>query len=559
MSSYNLPKDAPVDERFTAFLQSVKPLNLYSQHGEDGILAAIFERIGTANKWCFECGAADGLFFSNTRRLIEQDWFAVLVECDGSDFTKLRERYADAPRVCLMQAFLVADKRDNLTEITLDGVLARFRAPEEIDLVVLDIDSQEYYIVNSLTAHRPRVLVVEYDPLAEPMFIPELRGNGQAGLMAMRYVCESRGYEVIGRTPTNLICVRKDLAPMLMHEGSESPKPSESPKCSGCGVIPGKYALANLKPQHSPDNRIFGTEFCSVCGNAITWAELPPNKPVQAKTSPKKQQVFAAGRWQDADGQVEVADEAELEAAKAGKLPARTLVSDGPRKINIALCLSVPRLGFLDAFYELMSVVQRAGLSINIGFGVFWHHSLSRSIKNALECTEIHHDFILTADYDTFTTPEDLLALAKLLAEHPEADCIVPLQAKRGIESEILATFDKANLYHDLIPITSGHFGFTLFRREFFERMPKPWFWEKADTDGDWGSEDKGRIDADMGFWRNAAEAGLKTCLAPGIVIGHGEEMVSYPVIEDGKVRKTYQTVNDWLRSRTKPEGIGVR
>lgn len=503
MSSYNLPKDAPVDERFTAFLQSVKPLNLYSQHGEDGILAAIFERIGTANKWCFECGAADGLFFSNTRRLIDAGWNAILIECDGGDFTKLRERYTDAPRVCLMQAFLVADKRDNLTEITLDGVLARFRAPEEIDLVVLDIDSQEYYIVNSLTAHRPRVLVVEYDPLAEPMFIPELRGKGQAGLMAMRYVCEARGYEAICKTPTNLICVRKDLAPMLM--------------------------------------------------------DAPVEMPAQVEPTAAKQQVFAAGRWQDIDGQIEVADDAELEAAKTGKLPMRTLVSDGAQKINIALCMSVPRLGFLDAFYELMSVVQRAGLAVNIGFGVFWHHSLSRSIKNALECTEVHHDFILTADYDTFATPDDLLALAKLLANSPEADCIVPLQAKRGIETEILATFDKANLYHDLIPITSGHFGFTLFRREFFERMPKPWFWEKADADGDWGGEDKGRIDADMGFWRNAADAGLKTYLAPKIVIGHGEEMVSYPVIEGGKVRKTYQTVNDWLRSRTKPEGIGVR
>lgn len=215
MSSYNLPKDAPVDTRFTAFLQSAKPLNIYSQHGEDGIIAAIFDRIGTANKWCFECGAADGLFFSNTRRLIEQGWNAILVECDGGDFQRLQAQFSGKQGVSLVQMYLVAEERDRRTEITLDNALATYHAPEEPDLVVLDIDGQEYYIVNSLTEYRPRVLVVEYDPLAEPMFIPELRGTGQAGLMAMRYVCEARGYEAICKTPTNLICVRKDLS--LIH------------------------------------------------------------------------------------------------------------------------------------------------------------------------------------------------------------------------------------------------------------------------------------------------------------------------------------------------------
>ena len=57
-------------------------INVYSQFGEDGILAAIFEKLGTCNKWVLECGASDGVFFSNSRKLIEEGWNGVLVEAD---------------------------------------------------------------------------------------------------------------------------------------------------------------------------------------------------------------------------------------------------------------------------------------------------------------------------------------------------------------------------------------------------------------------------------------------------------------------------------------------
>jgi hypothetical protein len=37
-------------------------------------LAEIFRRIGTTNKQCFEVGAADGKWFSNSRKLIDEGW-----------------------------------------------------------------------------------------------------------------------------------------------------------------------------------------------------------------------------------------------------------------------------------------------------------------------------------------------------------------------------------------------------------------------------------------------------------------------------------------------------
>src|SRR4051812_17540195 len=64
--------------------------NVYSQFGEDGILAEIFRRIGTTNKQCFEVGAADGKWFSNSRKLIDEGWRAALIEADEKNWPELK-------------------------------------------------------------------------------------------------------------------------------------------------------------------------------------------------------------------------------------------------------------------------------------------------------------------------------------------------------------------------------------------------------------------------------------------------------------------------------------
>lgn len=301
-----------------------------------------------------------------------------------------------------------------------------------------------------------------------------------------------------------------------------------------------------------------GHDTCRKCGYKIDLAQSRPTYP---QKSSSRVQVFAAGRWQDLDGTVECADEDELARAKAGQLQMRTIHLAEKRTARIALCLSTPRLGFLRPLERLLGLSYHTGISLFSGDGVFWHHSLSRSIKNAVEFDfedgSDGFDFILTADYDTYAVLDDIHTLATLLARSPEADCVVSLQMKRGGTGEVLAGSGQAlNLSLPLVPIETGHFGLTLFRKDFFTRLPKPWFFERPDPNGDWG---EGRVDADIGFWNNAKRAGLKVMLAPGVVVGHGEELITYPRIENGKPVKVYQAVNDWLSVRTKPEGIGVQ
>jgi len=214
----------PPDTRFSAFLSGIRQWNVYSQWGEDAILSAIFDQIGTANKWCCEIGAADGLFFSNVRGFIEQGWSAVLVEADHEQYAKCAELHAGNERVTCLNYIAVPPgltTRGTTAQATIDELLEYAKAPRNLDLLSIDVDGQDYYLFNSLMEYQPRVVVVEYAPDADRMHIPPLNAPGQAGVEAVRYVAAAGGYDVICATTTNLVCVRKGLSHLL--QGADIP------------------------------------------------------------------------------------------------------------------------------------------------------------------------------------------------------------------------------------------------------------------------------------------------------------------------------------------------
>ena len=69
--------------------------NIYSQNGEDGIIAEIFNRIKdkiVLTNWVVEFGAWDGKHLSNTFLLIEKGFHAVLIESDTHRFIDLEKQ-----------------------------------------------------------------------------------------------------------------------------------------------------------------------------------------------------------------------------------------------------------------------------------------------------------------------------------------------------------------------------------------------------------------------------------------------------------------------------------
>lgn len=170
--------------------------DLTSQFGEDGMVAELFDRIGYSNFWCFEVGAADGLFFSNTKWLRDDHWNAVLIESGDDAFAKLTEW--ESERVYTIH--------ETVGHGCLDRILAECGAPTDMDFGVIDIDGQDWHVWEGMEQYQPRVMLVEFAQQDAP--VPERGGKGQAGRSAIVALGESKGYVPVAFTYVNALFVK---------------------------------------------------------------------------------------------------------------------------------------------------------------------------------------------------------------------------------------------------------------------------------------------------------------------------------------------------------------
>ena len=175
-----------------------KAANVYSQFGEDGLIGACLFKIGETNRQCFEIGAADGRFFSNTLRLRELGWRAVLIESDERLAQHLISEFG-AKSVCLQMECK-----------SLNEPLAAARMSHTPDLGVIDIDGQDWWLWHDLTEFRPRVMLVEVSTRGTCDPPPERGGEGQAGLDAIVALGRSKGYTLVAETFCNALFIHTD-------------------------------------------------------------------------------------------------------------------------------------------------------------------------------------------------------------------------------------------------------------------------------------------------------------------------------------------------------------
>jgi hypothetical protein len=187
-----------------------------SQRGEDGVIAAIFDRIGwpSTTGFCVECGAGDGRKNSNSWRLIVQcDWVGVQIEADRARFAALRETYRDYNVRCINT--MVAPGPIGGMDDVLDGEFC----PMDPDLMVIDVDGCDWWIWHHLVRYRPRVVMGEFNPTMP--FWQDVKQPAdpriQAGcsLGALVALGRRKGYELAAVTSWNALFVLADDLPKI--------------------------------------------------------------------------------------------------------------------------------------------------------------------------------------------------------------------------------------------------------------------------------------------------------------------------------------------------------
>lgn len=191
---------------------------VYSQNGEDGIIAWLLAQAGAPNRTFVEFGIEDGTECNTANLSRTFGWTGLLMEADPAQAERARAFYERVPAVNVLQARVTPDNID---------VLLREHAPAEVDLLSVDIDGNDLWVWRAITAIEPRVVAIEYNATFGPersVTVPYRDGFDRyrehvsgfyhgASLAALAKVGSDKGYALVGCDSRggNAFFVRREL------------------------------------------------------------------------------------------------------------------------------------------------------------------------------------------------------------------------------------------------------------------------------------------------------------------------------------------------------------
>jgi hypothetical protein len=202
-----------------------------SQNEEDGLLLALFKRIGTTDRRCVEIGC--GLNGGNSGFLVgECGWSGLMVDADRHKIETIKIRYA---------GHAVIANKHRVTRENINTIVEMHGFAGPLDFLSLDIDGNDYWVWEALTACSPRVVALEFNWLFGPErsvsipYDPEFRldrvptrAYRGASLSALTHLAQRKGYRLVASERVNAFYMRNDVAPDIpaipVSRGYRAPK-----------------------------------------------------------------------------------------------------------------------------------------------------------------------------------------------------------------------------------------------------------------------------------------------------------------------------------------------
>lgn len=217
---------------------------------------------------------------------------------------------------------------------------------------------------------------------------------------------------------------------------------------------------------------------------------------------------------------------------------------------KVAAVISMPRLGFNDFWACAYQELNALGVSLKKTTGAYWDRDLVAGIESQLD--EHSPDWILTCDYDTVFTRQQVQTLIDVAMRYPDADAIAPLQTARHHSApmftarlptgELVSRIDhKVLAKSEVIRAETAHFGLTLLRADKLKCLPKPWFERLYAPDGRYSGD--GARDPDVNFWHNWKDAGNTLFVALRVPVGHCVLNIKWP---DRNLESVYQNPSEF-------------
>lgn len=178
----------------------------FSQNNEGSFLTRLCAELGILEggykRNALDLGAGDGFKLSNVRHFLEDfGWSLHLFD------------YNDAPNV----------HKEFITRENVVSILDKHGVPNEIDVMSLDLDGNDYWIWKAFfdgQTRRPKVVITEYNLNLNPNVSKTIVYNEThrfqdndyygASRLAFERLFDHNGYSVVGYMGDNMFFVRKD-------------------------------------------------------------------------------------------------------------------------------------------------------------------------------------------------------------------------------------------------------------------------------------------------------------------------------------------------------------
>ena len=192
---------------------------VFSQFGDDGIIQYLIHRLAPLPDSFVEFGV-ENYRESNTRfLLLNNNWRGLVMDSDAASIDHIQhDEIYWRHTLTARRAFVTRDNIDDLLKEA--GFLG------EVGLLSIDIDGNDYWVWEKLTAINPVIVIVEYNSIFGPdlaVTIPyhpnfarhQAHYSGQfwgASLTALTQLAEKKGYSPVGcnSAGNNAYFVRKD-------------------------------------------------------------------------------------------------------------------------------------------------------------------------------------------------------------------------------------------------------------------------------------------------------------------------------------------------------------
>ena len=135
---------------------------IYSQSDEDGIIDQIFEKISIKSKFFVEIGVENGLE-NNTTFLLSQNWKGLWFEGNLKFKKEIESCFGDCLKTNQLRVVFEYLNQENIN-ILLEKNCKNIRP----DLLSIDIGLNTFQVLKSISTIKPRVIVVEYNPIFGP-------------------------------------------------------------------------------------------------------------------------------------------------------------------------------------------------------------------------------------------------------------------------------------------------------------------------------------------------------------------------------------------------------